>query len=142
MTSVSPPLPTSFRYRYILHPAPLHAHLPIPFSECRFSGASASDPMYSTRSTRSTQRQSQRTRQQVARHTEKDYYDCPRCRKLFPRYHGSHRRHIRSCIAKHKIRAWEAARSQAGWIETPTPDPYTPILSDAEMDTGDVGTSV
>jgi len=94
------------------------------------------------RFTRSTQRQSQRTRQQIVAHNKRDYYDCPRCRKLFPRYHGSHKRHIRSCIAKHEARVQEEARFQAERIETPTPDPYSPVLTDAEIDTEDVGTGM
>jgi len=98
--------------------------------------------MRSMRSTRSTQRQSQRTRQRIATYTERDYYDCPRCRKLFLRYHGSHKRHIRTCTAKHKAQAEKEARSQAERIETPTPDPYTPVPTDTEMEVEDIGTGV
>jgi len=36
----------------------------------------------------------------------------------------------------------EEARLQAEQVETPTPDPYTPVLTDAEMDLEDVGTGV
>ena len=93
----------------------------------------------STRSTWSTQRQSQWTRQQISTHAERDYYNCPRCKKLFLRYHGSHKRHIRTCIAKYKALE-QKERSQAEWIETPTPDPYTPIPTDAEMDAEDTAT--
>ena len=136
---VSPPL-ISFATD-ILHSTLAFACLSLPTLWHYFTGSSVPDPMRSTHSTRSTQRQSQRTRRKIATHAEKDYYDCPRCRKLFPRYHGSHKRHVRSCITKHRIRAWEVARSQAERIETPTPDPYTPVLSDAEMDSGDIDTS-
>ena len=98
--------------------------------------------MRSTRSTRSTQRQSQRTRQRIAAHAERDYYNCPRCQRLFLQYHGSHKRHIRSCTAKYEARVQKEARSQAERIETPTPDPYTPVLTDTEVDVEDIGTSV
>ena len=53
------------------------------------------------------------------------------------RYHGSHRRHIKSCQAKHAALAQEEARLQAEQVETPTPDPYTPVHSDTEMDVED-----
>jgi len=98
--------------------------------------------MQLTRSTRSSRRQSQRVRQQLATHAEQDYYDCPRCGKLFPRYHGSHKRHIRSCIAKCEAQAQREAKSQAERIETPTPEPYTPIFTDTEMDAEDLSTGV
>jgi hypothetical protein len=32
------------------------------------------------------------------------------------------------------------SRSRVEWVETPTPDPYTPVLTDTEMDVEDVGT--
>jgi uncharacterized C2H2 Zn-finger protein len=74
---------------------------------------------------------------------EKDFYDCPLCGKLFERRRGAHKRHMRSCIAKHEARVREEARSLAERIETPTPDPYTPILAQgAEMDVEDAGTGV
>ena len=90
-----------------------------------------------TRSSRATQRQSQRTRKRIAAHVKDDYYDCPRCRKLFTRYHGSHKRHIISCEAKYTALAQEEAKSRAERVETPTPDPYTPVLTDVEIDAED-----
>ena len=90
----------------------------------------------------STQRQSQQTRQHIVTHNKQDYYDCPHCQKLFPQYHGSHKCHIKLCIAKFQARAQEEARSRAEWIETPTPEPYTPIPTDAETDNEDLETSV
>lgn len=91
-------------------------------------------------STRSAQRRSQRTRKQIATHAENDYYNCPRCKKLFPRYHGSHKRHIKSCVAKCNARAQEEAARQAEQVETPTPELYTPVLTDDERD--DEGVSI
>ena len=93
-------------------------------------------------STRSAQRRSQRTRQQTATRIDEDYYHCPHCQKLFSRYHGSHKRHITSCVAKYEARVQEKARIEAERIETPTPDPYTPVLSDEEMEVEDVGTDM
>jgi uncharacterized C2H2 Zn-finger protein len=92
------------------------------------------------RSTRSTKRQSQRTRRRLATQVERDFYDCPRCGKLFERRRGAHKRHIKSCIAKHEAHAQEKVRSRVERVETPTPDPYTPVLTDTEMDVEDVGT--
>lgn len=89
----------------------------------------------STRSTRSTQRLSQRTRKQAATLVKDDFYECPRCRKLLTCYHGSHRRHIPSCEAKYAALAWEKARLLVERVETPTPEPYTPVLTGTEMDT-------
>ena len=94
------------------------------------------------RSTRLAQRRSQRTRQQVAAHAEQDFYDCPRCHNLFLRYHGSHKRHIRSCIAKHEAQVQKEARSRAERVATPTPEPYTPTITDAEMDNEDTSIGV
>ena len=91
----------------------------------------------STRSTRLTQRLSQRTRKQAATLVKDDFYECPRCWKLLTRYHGSHRRHIPSCEAKYAALAQEKARLLAEQVETPTPEPYTPVLTDMEMDTRD-----
>ena len=93
------------------------------------------------RFTRSTKRQSQRTRQQLAAQITKDYYDRTLCGKLFEQRHGAHKRHMRSCISKHEARVREEAMLQAERIETPTPDPYSPILSDAEVAVEDTGTS-
>jgi len=95
-----------------------------------------------TRSTRSAKRQLQRARQQLATQINKDFYHCPLCGKLFGRHRGAHKRHIRSCIAKHEAHVQEEARLRAERVETPTPDPYTPVLTDAEMDLEDVGTGV
>ena len=36
----------------------------------------------------------------------------------------------------------EKARIEAERIETPTPDPYTPVLSDEEMEVEDVSTGM
>jgi uncharacterized C2H2 Zn-finger protein len=94
--------------------------------------------MHTRRSTRSTQRQSQRTRKQIVTRVEDNFYGCPRCGRLFTLYHGSHKRHINSCKAKYAAQAQEAARLQAERIETPTPDPYTPISTDIEMDSEDM----
>ena len=47
-------------------------------------------------------------------------------------YHGSHKCHIKSCEAKYTASAREEARLQVEWIETPTPDPYTPVPTDDE----------
>jgi len=138
VTHSSPPPPIPSHNGRVLHPASA-LRTPLPFQH---SSGTPNIPMHSTRSTHSTQQWSQHTRQQIAKHAEKDYYDCPCCQRLFPQYHGSHKRHIRSCIAKYRIWALEEARSQAERIETPTPDPYTPILSDAEVDMEDIGTGV
>jgi len=104
-------------------------------------------PARSNTSTGSTQRQSQQTRQQIAIHAQRDYEECPWYHKLFLTYHGSSIRHIEPCKAKYNTRAHEEARSQAERIRTPTPDPYTPVLSEVEMDVddvdiGDIGTGV
>ena len=53
-------------------------------------------------------------------------------------YHGSHKRHIKSCEAKYTASAREEARLQVEWIETPTPDPYTPVPTDDEMGAEDL----
>ena len=92
--------------------------------------------------TRSVQRRSQQIRQQIATHTGKDYYHCPRCQKLFSQYHGAHKRHIKSCIAKFKAQAQEESLSKTEWIETPTPEPYTPVLTGEEMNAEDFGSGV
>lgn len=92
--------------------------------------------------TRSVQRRSQQIRQQIATRTEKDYYHCPRCQKLFSQYHGAHKCHIKSCIAKFKAQAQEESLSKAEWIETPTPEPYTPVLTGEEMNAEDFGSGV
>ena len=94
--------------------------------------------MRATRSGLSSQRRSQRTRKQALNRVEDDFYDCPRCRKLFARYHGSHKRHIKSCEAKYAALEQEEGRLWAERIETPTPDPYTPVCTDAEIDTASV----
>jgi len=93
---------------------------------------------HSNASTRSTRRRSQRTCQQIATHTQRDYEECPWCHKLFSIYRSSSIRHIKPCKAKYEARAREEARSQAEQIATPTPDPYTPVLSEVEMDVDDV----
>jgi hypothetical protein len=50
-------------------------------------------------------------------------------------YHSSHKRHIKSCEARCEALVQEEAGLQIRRVETPTPDPYTPILTDAEMNT-------
>jgi len=96
-------------------------------------------PARSNASTCSTQWQSQRTRQQIAIHAQRDYEECPWCHKLFSTYRGSSIRHIKPCKAKYNTRAHEEARSRAEQIRTPTPDPYTPVLSEVEIvELGDV----
>lgn len=94
--------------------------------------------MCAARSTHLTQRQSQRTRKRAIACVEDDFYDCPRCRKLFTRYHGSHKRHIKSCKVKYEALAQEEARLRAGWIKTPTPGPYTPVPADVGMEAEDM----
>jgi len=84
------------------------------------------------RSTRSSQRQSQRTRQQIVTRAV-DFYECPQCRGLFTLYHGSYKRHTKSCEAKYAARAREDARLCAERIDTPTPDPYSPVPTDIEV---------
>ena len=93
--------------------------------------------MHAPHSTCSTQRQSQRVHRQIAIHVNNDFYDCPQCQKLFTRYHGAHKRHIKSCEAKYAAQVEEEARSLAEQIRTPTPDPYTPIPTDIEVDSED-----
>ena len=93
--------------------------------------------MRAPHSTHLTQRQSQRVRRQIAICVNNDFYDCPRCRKLFTRYHGAHKHHIKSCEAKYAAQVEEEARSLAERIRTPTPDPYTPIPTDIEVDSED-----
>ena len=89
---------------------------------------------HSARLTRATQRRSQRTRKQAATLIKDDFYECPRCQKLLTRYHESHKRHIASCEAKYTALAQEEARLHAERVETPTPEPYSPVLTDTEMD--------
>lgn len=103
---------------------------------------SSRHPAHSTHSTRSTQRRSQRTRQRITAHAHRDYEECPWCHKLFSIYRGSQTRHIKPCKVKYEARVREEARSRAERIETPTPDPYTPILSDVEMETDDISTGM
>ena len=57
-------------------------------------------------------------------------------------YHSSHKHHIKSCEAKYAALTQEEVRLQAGQIEIPTPEPHTPILTDAEIDIEDLGSSV
>lgn len=93
-----------------------------------------------THAARPPQRRSQRTRQQITEHTRRDYEECPWCHRLFSTYRSSHTRHIEPCKAKHETRAREEAMSRAERVDTPIPDPYTPVLSDVEMDTEDAST--
>ena len=95
-------------------------------------------PAHSSASTHSAQRRSQRTRQQIITHAQRDYTECPWCHKLFSIYRGSSTRHIEPCKAKYEARVREEARARAERITTPTPDPYTPVLSEAEMDIDDI----
>jgi hypothetical protein len=84
--------------------------------------------------TRSTQRQSQRSRKRVAVHAKDDFYECPRCRNFYMLYHGSYKRHARTCKVDH-VAQEEVLQAQR--VETPTPEPYTPVLTESEMDAED-----
>ena len=123
-------------YSLTRHTSPVAIpHLPPPFLSLSVVSTARSMCL-----THSAKRQSQQTRQRLATHTEKDFYDCPLCGRLFKRRRGTHKRHIRSCIAKHEARVREDARTRAERVEIPTPDPYTAILTSTEIDDGSTGT--
>ena len=113
-------------------------HPPLPL----LSAAFMKPPRYPTGPTRSTQRRSQRTRERMTVPARKDYEECPWCHKLFSVYRSSYTRHVRPCKVKYEAQVQEAARAQAERIETPTPEPYTPLFSDIETDNEDIGIGV
>ena len=91
--------------------------------------------MPATRSTTKRRREMQNSRQNAVRQDRCDYHKCNTCGRLFSRYHNSHKRHIKLCLAQNQKLRDEEAQILAERC-TPTPEPYISGGVESEFELG------
>lgn len=89
--------------------------------------------MPATRSTTKWHRETQNSRQIVARQDRSDYYKCGRCGGLYSRYHNMYKRHIQVCEARGQKQREEMNQTLVERC-TPTPEPYIQASGSEEVE--------